>query len=97
MDEDKDAAIFRAAVEKWGGPAQIDMMIEEMAELTKALLKERRAGYGQGDRLARVADVIEELADVELMLGQMKWRYGALLVQGARDRKLARLKERLAI
>lgn len=36
--------VFRNAVQTWGKEAQTDMMIEEMAELTKAILSERRGG-----------------------------------------------------
>jgi NTP pyrophosphatase (non-canonical NTP hydrolase) len=39
----KGRSIFQAAVETWGRDAQLDMAIEEMSELTKAILKLRRA------------------------------------------------------
>lgn len=35
--------IYQAAVEVWGRDPQLDMAIEEMSELTKAILKLRRA------------------------------------------------------
>jgi len=35
--------VLEQAVNTWGKEAQVDMAIEEMSELTKALLKERRA------------------------------------------------------
>lgn len=39
--------IFKSAVHWWGKEAQTDMMIEEMAELTKAILNERRGAGSQ--------------------------------------------------
>lgn len=51
------------AIEIYGKNAQVDMAIEEMAELTKALCKERR---GQG-----VEAVAEEMGDVLIMYHQL--------------------------
>lgn len=55
--------IFKSAVHWWGKEAQTDMMIEEMAELTKAILNERRG---------RDHNIAEEMADVKIMLAQME-------------------------
>lgn len=57
------------AVEKWGAQAQIDMMIEEMSELTKALMKLKRAGE---DKSQEIENVHDELADVKIMLTQLE-------------------------
>ena len=43
-----DTSVLTDALVAYGGDAQVDMMIEEMSEMTKALLKQRRA---QKDRL----------------------------------------------
>lgn len=53
--------------------AQVDMLIEEMSELTKALLKNRRARKGQTDTPVRatVNAIEEEVADVMIMLHQI--------------------------
>lgn len=52
---------------------QVDILIEEMSELTKALLKNRRAQNGQIDTPVghTVQDIIEEIADVQIMLLQI--------------------------
>lgn len=62
---------------------QIDVLIEEMSELTKALLKNRRArkallenrrsGKGQALELIKVTqeNIVEEIADVEIMIQQL--------------------------
>lgn len=60
--ENTPQEIFRKAVQTWGKVAQVDMMIEEMEELTKALLNERRG---------RDNNIAEEMADVRIMLEQM--------------------------
>jgi len=43
------------------------MVIEEMAELTKEILKSRRKGL-----LHNQKEIVEELVDVEIMIGQLK-------------------------
>ena len=59
--------VYRKAIDVWGITAQVDMAIEECAELIKALQKRKRAeGTGTID------DVLEEMADVEIMLEQLK-------------------------
>lgn len=57
----------------YGEVAQVDMLIEEMSELTKALLKNRRARHGQTDTPVRatVNAIEEEVADVMIMLTQI--------------------------
>lgn len=58
------------AVEKWGKDSQVDMSVEEMSELIKALLKERR-NDGGADKSARLGHIAEEMADVFIMLNQL--------------------------
>ena len=57
--------IYRDAVAKWGNRSQSDLMIEECSELTQAIIKYRR-GIGSVD------SVVSEMADVQIMLNQMK-------------------------
>lgn len=56
--------IYKKALSTWGLNAQIDMCIEEMAELMQAFSKYKR---GIGD----VNQIAEEMADVSIMLEQM--------------------------
>lgn len=85
--------ILLQAVAEYGAEAQTDMMIEEMSELTKALLKNRRS---ESKRTRE--NIIEEMADVQIMLDQMKLIYD---VDGELDDyrklKLIRLAARLGI
>lgn len=73
-------AVEVRAVETWGKQKQIDIAIEEMAELTKALLKERRACNADssaiGNHDAALANIAEEMADVHIMLAQLEIIFG---------------------
>lgn len=73
--------LLKKAINTYGVQAQKDMMIEEMSELTKAILKERRALKDRNKKyidleVARV-EIKEEIADVQIMLNQMKIIYGS--------------------
>jgi len=61
-------------INKWGEDSQIDIAIEEMGELIQALIKLRRACKDKNDeKVKEAADhVCEELADVSLMMEQLK-------------------------
>ena len=81
--------ICRAALDTYGAEAQIMMVFEEMAELQKELCKNAR-----GSR--NVVLIAEEIADVEIMLAQMKLHFD--IVKETEDWKaikLHRLKRRL--
>lgn len=58
------------------GDNQLEMLVEECAELIKAVQKLKRAGdHGTDVELAdAMENFIEEQVDVEIMLGQMKER-----------------------
>lgn len=68
-NEDRDI-VFRRCICNYGTHPQIDTMIEEMSELTKALLKWRRAKGA--DSTAARDHIIDELADVRIMARQME-------------------------
>lgn len=85
--DEKD--IYRQALKKWGSTAQVIMVFEEMAELQKELSKFLRGNW-IGDNIA------EEIADVEIMLEQMKLLFGIEeLVDINKKYKLKRLAERV--
>lgn len=85
----KHEEIYRAAIEKWGEQAQCDQAVEECAELIAALKHYRR---GKIDKQA----VIDELADVTLMIGQLTWMFGSDEVDKAIDEKLTKLDKLMA-
>ena len=77
--------IYRAALAAWGADAQTLMVFEEMAELQKELCK---AARGRDNR----EQIAEEIADVEIMLEQMKVLHRcAEAVAAYRESKLRRL------
>ena len=89
-------SILSSAIIQYGEDAQIDMMIEEMSELTKALLKLRRmndADIGSDKHTALINDIREEIADVQIVLDQMKIIYGD--VSEYDEKKVSRLFDRL--
>lgn len=84
-------SILRDAVETWGEQSQVDMLVEETSELLNAIMKFKRGR-------ASVEDVLTEIADVEIMLGQME----VIFAQGReidlfceRHRKMERLAQRI--
>lgn len=101
MKKKERDAILEAAVAAYGQHDQEDMMIEEMSELTKAILKLRRTSAAEAETdeelrqilVTRRADIIEEMADVQIMLDQLRIIYGD--TTEAEDFKLVRLAGRL--
>lgn len=92
---DAQQQVLQGAVLHFGEEKQTDMIIEEMAELTKALLKMRRKPHG-----ATQLNVLEEFADAMIMLFQLdfimvdKDPYHTHLQEYV-DSKIARLNDRL--
>lgn len=75
--EQREMALYEAAVEKFGEIAQIDQATEEMAELIVALNKYKRyVNFRQGDKEEILAHIAEERADVEIMLNQLHVIFG---------------------
>lgn len=64
---------IKKIADHYGFEAQSRQLIEEMAELTQAINKEwrRDKGYLNGDEQLMKASIIEELADVLVMINQM--------------------------
>lgn len=62
---------FRAAFDRFGEPHQLMICFEEMAELAKAISKAIRYS-----REGHKNHICEEIADVEIMLEQVKMIFG---------------------
>ena len=96
-----DTSVLTQALTTYGDDAQIHMMIEEMSELTKALLKHRRA-WSTGCLTDYVREcekaIIEEMADVYIVLLQMIQLFNApsLFEEYVRD-KILRLHVQLFV
>lgn len=84
----EDREIYRMTLDKWGVEAQYDQAVEECAELIAALKHFRR---GKADEKR----VIEELADVWLMVGQLAYMFGEDKVRNAVRTKQEKLQDLL--
>lgn len=90
MDANKETKILNDALKVYGARAQTVVAIEELSELQKELCKAFR-GSLNFDHLA------EEIADVEIMLDQMKTALALHEdVKSIRKYKIARLEARIA-
>lgn len=93
--EDREK-VYMAALETYGEEAQITIMFEEMSELQKELCKYLRSAYPRNIEI--VAHIAEEIADVEIMLEQMKLLFEIdNAVEKFKSVKVERLKERLKL
>ena len=89
-----ETILYNKAITMWGRVAQVDMAIEEMAELTLALCKSKRETKSKN----WLYNVYEEIADVLIMLDQLRIIYGDVhMVDIIRSRKLERLTKRLEL
>lgn len=81
--------IYRKLICKYG-EKQIVVAIEELSELAKELCKALRGNENQ-------ENIIEEIADVEIMLVQMKMYFGITKseIEEVKEKKLERTRERL--
>lgn len=87
--------VLQQAIDTYGSHAQEEMAIEEMSELTKAIVKRHRAADKPSYDKA-MSGIAEEMADVIIMLTQLLMFYGNRKdVQRAVDEKVKRLAGRL--
>lgn len=70
MINENEKNVYLRALKNWGKEPQMLQVIEEMSELTKEILK------NVNRKKNNVAEIIEEAADVEIMLEQLKCCYG---------------------
>lgn len=59
--------VLIGAIQKWGLKKQSNILIEEMSELTKEVCKQAR----KSDDFKYTYPMIEEIADVQIMIAQM--------------------------
>lgn len=78
--------IYRTALKKWGAEAQYDQMIEECAELIASLKHFKRNKVDE-------QVIIDELADVTLMVGQLTYMFGEARVEAAIEDKITKLEK----
>ena len=82
-------AVLRTAIFKNGKNVQINKCIEEMAELTKALLDyiNGRCGF---------KEVVTEIADVQITSAEMAMMFGDKETDAEIDAKIERLRMRMS-
>ena len=82
--------VLKRALETWGEEAQMLMVVEEMSELMKEVLKNINRKKNNID------EIIEETADVEIMLEQLKENYKiAEKVEAYKKDKIKLIEQRL--
>jgi hypothetical protein len=86
-----DNELMQMALQTWGQQSQLDMVIEECAELIDAIQKWRR-------HKVDTVKVLEEAVDVELCLEQLKMMLDApILFEKLKKEKLERLEKLLNV
>ena len=89
---DEQREVCKLALEIYGVKNQVDMCLEEMSELTKALLKYRRYSDLPKEELKVLwAGIISEIADVIITTEQMVIHYGEESVKTMIKFKIDRL------
>lgn len=81
--------LMKAAIEKWGIDLQIDLAQEECAELIETIAHYRRGRLNSNKKL------IEEIADVKIMIRQLEMMFGEDEVDLVVQQKMDRLSSRL--
>ena len=89
IDEELEKELYRAAMKVWGPQPQMLMLVEECAELSTVLCHRIRG------REVDEASLLDELADVSIMLGQISALVDSAELEKVRQHKLERLKRRL--
>lgn len=80
--------IYEQAVLAFGSESQLEVAVEECAELINAIQKMKRGR-------AMLMEVVTEIADVEIMCRQLELIFGSDRVARERERKLVRLEQRI--
>ena len=82
--------LYHRTIRVWGKEPQMLQVIEEMSELTKEILK------NVNRKKDNIKELIEEAADVEIMLGQLKVCYNIeKQVEAYKADKLKTIQQRL--
>lgn len=80
-------SLFSTCLKKWGADAQVAMILEECLELASAIHKHRRKDNSE--------NIIDEIADVKIMLMQAEMIFDLSKIDERVSFKLNRLKNRI--
>ncbi len=86
----KKEEIYKAAINKYGVFAQIEMAVEECSELIQAIQKTKR-----DNNIETSNHVCEEIADVEIMIEQLRGIFNSDMIDKYKQEKLERLNKRI--
>ena len=89
MTETYIELICQEAIKTYGEQSQKFVAIEEMAELTKELIKDYRG-------IGNIKNIIEEIADAKIMIKQLEIIYGKDLIDLVTQEKIDRLDQRMS-
>ena len=89
-----DRELLKRIIETYGIENQMLQCIEEMGELIQAINKYRRA-KGSSSCIDSYKQVIEEIADVQIMIEQMRLMFDGAAVDEVIAEKLERMRGRL--
>lgn len=89
MTKKEQTQVWAKTIQKYGVMAQIDMLVEECAELIVAVNHYKR------DREHALSDILSEIADVEIMIKQMRLIFHDNEINNLIEYKTRRLKNRL--
>ena len=87
-----DKNTLQAAINRWGVASQLEMIEEECLELALALQKLKRL---RGNKEEKMKAVIDEIADVKIMIQQAELLFNKALINARVDYKMNRLRERI--
>ncbi len=96
---------LKKAIEKFGAINQMDMAIEELAELIQAINKVKRVGLVKKNQIQRKTSTFEEIktytnmcseiADVKIMIAQLEMMLDKETINISIERKMIRLAKKL--
>ena len=73
MDTMNKEQVFKKALEDWGWEIQSLVLVEEMAEVTKEIIKIHRKIYFQ--KPLDLTKFVKEMADLKLMFDQIRYDF----------------------
>lgn len=89
-------SVYEATIKKYGVDIQLEVVIEECAELIIALQKFKRTQAKTPNADVTIRDIIAEAVDVEIMLEQLKHIFPRKQLWATLKRiKLSRMSDRL--
>ena len=94
LAEPSNTEVLQRAIDTYGVEKQALVCIEEMSELTKALIKLYRA-EGREEKESARDNVREEVADVKIMLQQMSMIFNEKKIAEIQEQKIERLRVNL--